>query len=95
MTVLHVESKLVVSERINALAEQVYALKNAYDEEIARNQRIKDKNNNQKKLSKPEVSRMRNLYRTGNWTQAALAEAFDVNPATVSRTVRGVYHAAA
>jgi DNA-binding transcriptional regulator YiaG len=94
MTVLHVEAKLAVSDRINTLAEQVYALKNAYAEEVAKGLEIEanSRNDNRKKLTPTEVKRMRRLWGQ-NWTQAELAEAFDVNPATVSRTVRGIYHA--
>jgi ribosome-binding protein aMBF1 (putative translation factor) len=92
MTVLHVEAKLAVSDRINTLAEQVYALKNAYDDEVAKSRSATVRNDNRKKLSKSEVDRMRRLYEHANWSQAALADAFDVNPATVSRTVRGIYH---
>jgi hypothetical protein len=47
--------------------------------------------NNQKKLNLREVSRMREMHRIG-YSQAELASIYDVNPATVSRIVRGVYH---
>jgi DNA-binding NarL/FixJ family response regulator len=46
---------------------------------------------NAKKLTKREVALMKDLKRLGS-TNSELATAFDVNPATVSRTVRGIYH---
>ncbi|HVV11617.1 hypothetical protein [Amycolatopsis sp.] len=46
---------------------------------------------NQKRLTQREAGRIRELHATGEWTQKALAEAFDINPATVSRIVRGIY----
>ena len=45
---------------------------------------------NRKKLSASEVRTLRMMHRSGS-TQAALAERFNVNPATVSRIVRGIY----
>lgn len=56
------------------------------------NRDLRKKTDNTKKFTKPEVTRMRALYDGGNWTQRELAEAFDANPATVSRIVRRVYH---
>jgi DNA-binding MarR family transcriptional regulator len=50
------------------------------------------KTDNAKKLLPQEVRRIRLLWNTGNWTQAELAEAFMVNPGTISRIVRGEYH---
>src|SRR5690606_41381778 len=48
--------------------------------------------NNQKKLSPREAKRIREKYQTGQFTQAQLADMFDVNDATVSRIVRGIYY---
>lgn len=45
---------------------------------------------NRKKLSASEVRTLRMMHRSGS-TQAALAERFSINPATVSRIVRGIY----
>jgi DNA-binding NarL/FixJ family response regulator len=47
---------------------------------------------NRKKLTKRDVGLMKDLKRVGS-TNAELAEAFQVNPATVSRIIRGIYHA--
>lgn len=47
--------------------------------------------NNNKKLTEREVFEIRNMKRQG-WKNSELARAFDVNPATVSRIVRGQYH---
>lgn len=46
---------------------------------------------NQKKLTEREVSEIRNLSRVSHLTQKEIADIYDVNPATVSRIVRGVY----
>jgi DNA-binding MarR family transcriptional regulator len=48
--------------------------------------------NNQKKLTDREVKEIRNLARTSDLTQREIADCYAVNPATVSRIVRGVYH---
>ncbi|QFP95528.1 helix-turn-helix DNA-binding domain protein [Mycobacterium phage GaugeLDP] len=46
---------------------------------------------NRKKLTEAEVRDIRDAY-FGGAKQKDLAEKFGVNPATISRTVRGVYH---
>jgi hypothetical protein len=46
---------------------------------------------NRKKLTKSEVEEIREMKRNGS-TQSVLAEIFDVNPATISRIIRGQYH---
>lgn len=50
----------------------------------------KPKPDNRKKLTKREVELIRGLRRSGS-TQRDLAVMFEVNPATVSRIVRGIY----
>lgn len=47
---------------------------------------------NRKKLSKRDVQIIRDTYSRGAFTQRELASMFDVNPATISRTVRGLYN---
>jgi DNA-binding transcriptional regulator YiaG len=47
--------------------------------------------NNRRKLSPLEVEEIRTAYRNG-MSQIDLANNYGVNPATVSRTVRGFYH---
>lgn len=54
--------------------------------------RLRKGHSNQKKLSPREAKRMREKYQTGKFTQAQLADMFDVNAATVSRIVRGIYY---
>lgn len=56
------------------------------------NRRLKAGPLNQKKLSDREVALLREMYRTGECNQADLARSFDINRATVSRIVRGIYH---
>ncbi|AFI24955.1 putative DNA binding protein [Mycobacterium phage SWU1] len=46
---------------------------------------------NRKKLTEREVKDIRQAY-LGGMKQKDLAENYGVNPATISRTVRGIYH---
>lgn len=54
-------------------------------------QLAESQNNNRKKLTFQDAEHIRQLSRQG-YTQAEIAAAYDVNPATVSRIVNGVYH---
>lgn len=47
---------------------------------------------NKKKLKEREVKQIRHCYETQLMSQGDLASAFGVNPATISRIVRGIYH---
>jgi DNA-binding transcriptional regulator YiaG len=47
---------------------------------------------NKRKLSAREVRDIRAAHRNG-MSQKDLADSYEVNPATISRTVRGLYHA--
>lgn len=47
--------------------------------------------NNRRKLSEQEVKDIRAAYR-GGMMQVELANSYGVNPATISRIVRGIYH---
>lgn len=47
---------------------------------------------NKRKLSEREVRDIREAHR-GGMSQKDLASNYQVNPATISRTVRGLYHA--
>lgn len=61
-------------------------------------QEIKDlrkKTDNRKKLDERDAARIRQLWDSGNWTQAELGHAFNVNDATINRIVRGIYYPAA
>lgn len=46
---------------------------------------------NRKKLTRREVSDIRAAHR-GGMSQSDLARSYELNPATVSRLVRGIYH---
>ncbi|WIC40141.1 helix-turn-helix DNA-binding domain protein [Gordonia phage Battleship] len=46
---------------------------------------------NRPKLTRREVNDIRDAFRNG-MSQADLARSYGVNPATISRTVRSVYH---
>lgn len=52
---------------------------------------LRSKLDNRKKLTPVEVAHIRELHRNG-YSQREIAEIFDINPATVSRTVRRIYH---
>lgn len=47
---------------------------------------------NRPKLSDSEVKRIRYMKREGAFSNVQLADMFDVNPGTISRIVRGIYH---
>jgi Trp operon repressor len=47
---------------------------------------------NRKKLCEREVKEIRNLARVTSLKQREIADMYDVNKATVSRIIRGVYH---
>ena len=68
---------------------ELVALLKEKEQEIEELQR---KNDNRKVLSKSDVKRIRAWYRKGVFTQAELAVKFEVNPSTISRIVRGIYH---
>lgn len=67
-----------IEEYVESLEEQVRSLTRKTD--------------NRKKLDQRDAERIRELYTKGNWSQADLADAFDVNPATISRIVRRIYY---
>lgn len=54
--------------------------------------KLRRASNNKKRLTPREVRNIRELHKQGE-SQRALATDYDVNPATISRIVRGIYHA--
>ncbi len=56
----------------------------------AENARLERKNDNRKKLTTREVATIRDMVRAG-YSQAEVADIYDVSPPTVSRIVRGQY----
>ncbi|ERB55299.1 hypothetical protein N806_29795 [Rhodococcus sp. P27] len=63
-----------------------------YRKVLSENKELRSKlYDNRKKLTPREVTTIRDAYRSG-FSQSELAEIYDVNPATISRTVRGIYH---
>jgi hypothetical protein len=83
---------VTATDTLKQLVTSATELASEVDTLRAEVERLRGNRSNAKKLSDREVERMRALWATGDWTQAALADAFDVNNATVSRTVRGIYH---
>lgn len=80
-----------VIELLGGIQADLNALRERYAELLRENEKLRDASNNGKKLGPGEVRRMRQWHADG-WKQSTLADAFDVNPATVSRIVRGLYH---
>ena len=79
------DTLLKVIEEIDFLIAENTSLKE-------RVQELEDKPlDNRRKLSSREVKDIREAYRNG-MPQHELADAYGVNPATISRTVRGIYH---
>jgi Trp operon repressor len=82
----------------NSLLEHLSAINDLVEEVLAENAQLKKKllldlrvPSNRKKLSKREAAHIRELKRNG-LNQASIAQIYDVNPATISRIVRGQYH---
>lgn len=79
----------------NALISQLSEYISGLESEVAD---LRDKANttgikraNRKKLDRFAAADIRQMYRTGV-SQRALSDIYDVNPATISRIVRGIYH---
>jgi hypothetical protein len=79
-------------ETIVNLVAELDALMKELDYYKARVEELEAKPlDNRRKLSEREVKDIRAAYR-GGMAQCDLADAYGVNPATISRTVRGLYH---
>lgn len=95
--------KQIINNLQYALADMAGKAKTLEDQNralVARNtelsvevQRIPSRVDNSPKLTSADVRRMRDEYRRTSMSQRELADVYDVNPATVSRIVRGKYHA--
>jgi DNA-binding MarR family transcriptional regulator len=79
-----VNTLLAVMKEIDALIKERDELRKQLD--------VLQEPTNQKKLTDREVKEIRNLARTSDLTQREIADCYAVNPATVSRIVRSVYH---
>lgn len=73
----------------NFLAE-VTALRE--ENRLLREELVRRQPDNQKKLTVREVKEIRNLARVSHLTQKEIADCYDVNPSTISRILKGVYH---
>lgn len=81
-----------MTESIAALARELDELLKERERLLAEIERLKAQRlDNRKKLTESEVSDIRAAHR-GGMSQRALAQAYDVNPTTISRTIRGIYH---
>ena len=67
----------------------IFAYVEALEEEI---QKLRARTNNRKKLTVPEVKRMRQLFERGDWSVTDLAEAFMVNRSTAYRIINRDYY---
>ena len=81
-----------MSETIAAFMRELDGIIKERDELRKQLEAYKDERNNRKKLSVREVKEIRNLSRASDMTQSEIADVFAVNPATVSRILRGIYH---
>lgn len=81
---------LAMAASLKKVEDGLYELRTVAGTLAAENAKLRDKQNNRKKLTKREVVRIRQLKADG-WKQSAIADAFDVNRATVSRIVRNIY----
>jgi len=85
----------VIEQTATEAVEQLLLAANTLELRIreleVENRRLKSPTN-RKRLAKREVALMREMHRNGV-RQVELARSFDVNRATVSRIVRGLYHA--
>lgn len=90
MRVYHQEAWDELTRERDFLADQYSKLETLLDEKQATIDRLKY--GNRKKLTSREVAQIRELWETTAVSQAALARIYNVNPATISRTVRDIYH---
>ena len=77
-----------VAEERDELKDEVEALKAKIASYLPY---VKQGADNRPKLTKAEVENIRALRRSG-YSQREIAEIYDINPATVSRIVRGQYY---
>ncbi|CAA79422.1 HTH DNA binding protein [Fromanvirus L5] len=93
------EANVKLSQRLNEVlaANRRYAIKQRTQNELFGKAlaQVKPETGpsrpNRKKLTEREVKDIRQAY-LGGMKQKDLAENYGVNPATISRTVRGIYH---
>lgn len=78
--------------RVQELTDAAVQLSHTVLEQSNALQAAPKRGDNAKKLTAADVRRLRGEHRAG-LSQRELAEVYEVNPATVSRIVRGVYHA--
>ena len=79
-------------EALAALLKDIDDLVKERDELRKQLEAYKEERNNRKKLSQREVTEIRHLARASDMTQHDIADVFAVNPATISRILRGIYH---
>ena len=81
-----------MSETIAAFVRELDGIIKERDELRKQLEAYKEERNNRKKLSQREVTEIRHLARASDMTQHDIADVFAVNPATISRILRGIYH---
>lgn len=80
-----------IKSTVSNLMTAAMALESEVTRLQAENAKLTAGPDNRKKLTAREVGEIRRLNRTTSLNQRELADAFDVNPATVSRIVRNLY----
>lgn len=77
------------TDRVNRILQDAADLASEVQNLRAENEKLKGLRPNRKKLSAREVEHIRRM--SGAHSQRSIAEAFDVNRATVSRIIRRIY----
>lgn len=81
-----------LQDKIGELIAELYEVKKKLAETEAKVEILEAKTDNAKKLRPFEVAQIRKLWDSGSMTQREIADIYCINPATVSRTVRGIYN---
>lgn len=90
MTVI---ASTVARNPANDLGRELDEVRGKYLALLAECKQLRAKLNNRRKLTAADVAHIRDQWGEGQ-TQRSIASAWDINPATVSRIVRGLYHRA-
>lgn len=81
-----------LTERIGQLMADLWDAKLEIRRLEGENELLRGATDNRKRLTPLDVKHMRFLYKHGGMNQRELAEYYAVSTATVSRTVRRIYH---
>ena len=80
-----------MTDTITVLLEEILSLKEENKRLLDEIKRLHHRTDNGPKLSKEDVKNIR-LLRSQGHTVGNIAELYDVNKSTISRTLNGIYH---